>query len=160
MMEGIGSGPATGICREMVRNGTRSLGEKGQGQFVEMTGLEMVRNLGNGRTEGEIAFGKEDERNGENRGFVEELEVKMEVEGMAARWSGGGGGGLRRRRRRRLEDGGVALTVGKNPWPGQGVAAVVAAAAARRRAAAAVGLLPRPSLSSHLRGRALLSFFK
>ena len=33
-------------------------------------------------------------------------------------------------------------------WPGQGVAA------------AAVGLLPRLSLSSHLRGRALLSFFK
>ena len=68
MMEGIGSGPATGICREMVENGTRSRGEKGQGQFMEMTGLEMVRNLGNGRTEGEIAFGREDERNGENRG--------------------------------------------------------------------------------------------
>ena len=158
VMEGIGSGPATGICREMVGNGTRSRGEKGQGQFVEMTGLEMVRNLGNGRTEGEIAVGREDERNGENRGFVEELETKMEVEGMAARWSrGGDGGGLRRRR---LEDGVVALTVGKNPWPGQGVAAVVAAAARRRAAAAAVGLLPRPSLSSHLRGRALLSFFK
>ena len=76
---------------------------------------------------------------------------------------GGGGGGLRRR----LEDSGVAMTVEKNQWPGQGVAAAVAAAAAaaRRRAAAAaattaVGLLPRPSLSSHLRGRALLSFFK
>ena len=56
-------------------------------------------------------------------------------------------------RRRRLEDGGVARTAKKNPWPGQGVAAVVAAATA-------VGLLPRPSLSSHLRGRELLSFFK
>ena len=51
---------------------------------------------------------------------------------------------------------------GEEPWPGQGVAAVVAAAAvaARRRAAAAVGLLPRPSSSGHLRGRSLLSFFK
>ena len=64
----------------------------------------------------------------------------------------------------------------KYPGPGQGVAAVIvaaAAAAARRCAAAAaatarrcaaattaVGLLPWPSLSSHLRGRALLSFFK
>ena len=70
---------------------------------------------------------------------------------------------LRRRRRRRREDFGVAMTMVKNPWPGQGVAAVVAAAAAARRraaAAAAVGLLPRPSLSSHLRGRSLLSFFK
>ena len=46
---------------------------------------------------------------------------------------------------------------GGEPWPGQGVAAVVTAAAA---AAAAVGPLPRPSLSSHLRGRSLLSFFK
>ena len=89
----------------------------------------------------------------------------MEVEMMAVRRSGGGGsgGGLRRRR---LENGGVAMTVEMNQWPGRGVAAVVAAAvaAARRRAAAAattaVGLLPRPSLSSHLRGRALLSFFK
>ena len=71
----------------------------------------------------------------------------------AAACGGGGGGG-----------GGVAMTVGKNPWLGQGVTAVIAAAAvaARRRAAvaAAVGLLPRPSLSSHLRGRSLISFFK
>ena len=35
------------------------------------------------------------------------------------------------------------MTMVKNPWPGQGVAAVVAAAA--------VGLFLRPSLSSHLR---------
>ena len=75
---------------------------------------------------------------------------------------GGGTGGedggiaVQRRRRRWLEDCSIAMTAGKNPWPGQGVAAV----AARRRAAAAVGLLPRPSLSSHMRGRALLSFFK
>ena len=69
-----------------------------------------------------------------------------------------GGAAVRRRwRRRRLEDGGIAMTVAKNPWPGQGVAAVVAATAA---AAMTVGLLPRPSLSSHLRGRSLLSFFK
>ena len=88
---------------------------------------------------------------------------------------GGDGGGddggaairrRRRRQRRRLEDSGVAMIVEKNQWPGQGVAAAVAAAAARRRAAAAaaattaIGLLPRPSLSSHLRGRTLLSFFK
>ena len=57
-------------------------------------------------------------------------------------------GGPEGRRRRRRDDS------GEEPWPGQGVAA----AAARRRAA--VGLLPRPSLSSHLRGRALISFFK
>ena len=44
------------------------------------------------------------------------------------------------------------MTTVKYPWPGQGVAAAAAAIA--------VGLLPRPSLSSHLRGRALLSFFK
>ena len=81
-----------------------------------------------------------------------EREVELE-ERMAARQSGGGGdGGLRRRRR--LEDCSVAMIAEKNPWSGQGVAAVVAAAAA------AVGLLPRPSLSSHLRGRSLLSFFK
>ena len=77
-----------------------------------------------------------------------------------------GGVAVRRRRwRRRLEDGGVTMTAEKNPWSGQGVAAVVAAAAAaaRRRAAAAataVGPLPWPSFSSHLRGRSLLSFFK
>ena len=65
---------------------------------------------------------------------------------------GDGGAAVRRRRRRRLEDCGVAKRTVKYPWPGQGVAAVVAAAA--------VGLLPRPSLSSHLRGRVLLSFFK
>ena len=82
---------------------------------------------------------------------------KIGVRGGAGDEDGGGGdgGAVVRRRQRRLEDGGVALTVGKNPWPGQGVAAVVAAAAA-----VAVGLLPRPSLSSHLRGRTLLSFFK
>ena len=39
-----------------------------------------------------------------------EMELEVEMEGMAARQSGGGGG-LRRRRRRRLEDGGVAMTV-------------------------------------------------
>ena len=47
-------------------------------------------------------------------------------------------------------------------WPSQGVAAVVAAAAAAARwraaAATAVGLLPRPSVSSHSRWRRLLSF--
>ena len=46
-------------------------------------------------------------------------------------------------------------------WPGQGVAAVVVAAAVaqRRAAATAVGLLPRPSVSSHSRWRRLPSFF-
>ena len=48
--------------------------------------------------------------------------------------------------RRHRDDG------GEEPWPGQGVVAVVAAAA--------VGLLSWPSLSSHLRGRSLISFFK
>ena len=65
-----------------------------------------------------------------------DLREEEEPEKMAARRSGGGG-----LRRRRLEDGGVAMTMVKNPWPGQGVAAVVAAAAA-------VGLLPRPSLTA------------
>ena len=71
-------------------------------------------------------------------------------------------------RRRRLEGGGggarSAAAAGAaaevSAWPGQGVAAVVAAAARRRAAAAAaVGLLPRPSVSSHSRWRRLLSFF-
>ena len=70
--------------------------------------------------------------------------MEIEVEMMVA-WRSGGG---LRRRWRRLEDDGVTMTAEKNPWPGQGVAAVVAAAAAaawRRVAAAAatvVGLLP------------------
>ena len=84
-----------------------------------------------------------------------------------------GGATVRRRRQRRLEDDIVVMTVEKNLWRGQRVAVVVAAAAARMRAAAAaarmraavavataVGLHPRPSLSNHLRGRSLLSFFK
>ena len=62
-------------------------------------------------------------------------------------------------RRRRLKGGGSgarsAAAAGAaaevSAWPGQGVAAVVAAAA--------VGLLPRPSVSSHSRWRRLLSFF-
>ena len=94
----------------------------------------------------------------------------MRVVGMAAATRGrrqleSGGGGTRaaeaaaqgRRQRRHYGGGGTMVS----SWSEQGVAA---AAAAQRRAAAAavavVGLLPRPSLSSHLRGRALLSFFK
>ena len=103
-------------------------------------------------------------------GVLAEVELGMAGDGDGGGDDGGavarGGGGLRRRRRR-LEDGGVAMTTEKNPWPGQGVAAVIAeAAAARRRVAAAaatatvVRLLPQSSLSSHLRGRSLLSFFK
>ena len=66
---------------------------------------------------------------------------------MAARWSGrgGGGGSLRTAASQ------GAMTPKKNLWPGQEVAAVVAAAAAV--AVTTVGLLPRPSLSSHLRRR-------
>ena len=111
----------------------------------------------------EVELGMAGDGDGGWRSLREEgdLREEEEPEKMAAQRSGGGGGGGGLRRRR-LEDGGVAMTMVKNPWPGQGVAAVVpvAAAAARRRAAAAVGLLPRPSLSSHLRGRSLLSFFK
>ena len=68
--------------------------------------------------------------------FAGEGEISPEVKlGMAGNGDGGGdGGGAAIRRQRRPE----------------------AAAAV----AAAVGLLPRPSLSSHLRGRSLLSFFK
>ena len=81
---------------------------------------------------------------------------------MTREGGGGGDGGatVQRRRRRRLEDGGVAMTVEKNCGWGKEWHTVVVAAAVARRRAAAVGLLPRPSLSSHLRGRSLLSFFK
>ena len=65
------------------------------------------------------------------------------------RWLEGGGGGARS-----AAAAGAAAEV--SAWPGQGVAPVVAAAAAA--AAAAVGLLPRPSVSSHSRWRRLLSF--
>ena len=41
------------------------------------------------------------------------MEVDLEMEMMA----------VRRRQRRRPENGGVARTAEKNPWPGQGVAA-------------------------------------
>ena len=114
----------------------------------------------------EVELGMAGDGDGGWRSLREEgdLREEEEPEKMAARRSGGGGG---LRWRRRLEDGGVAMMMVKNPWPGQGVAAVVAVAVAARRraataaaAAAAVGLLPRPSLSSHLRGRSLLSFFK
>ena len=81
-------------------------------------------------------------------------------------WGGGGAG--QQRRRSKGGGGGARLaaaagtTAVVSAWPGQGVAAVVAAAAAaaRRCAAAAttVGLLPRPSVSSHSRWRRLLSF--
>ena len=78
---------------------------------------------------------------------------------------GGGGAAIWRRRRRRPEA--AAAAGGRhddNPRTKQGEAAASAAgtAAARRGAAAeaAVGLPPCSSLSSHLRGRLLLSFFK
>ena len=86
--------------------------------------------------------------------FVEGEQEVCAGQKMTGEGGGDGGAAVRRRRRRHREDG------GEDPWPGQGVAAVVVAAAAARRrasAAAAVGLLPRPSLSSHLRGRSLIS---
>ena len=88
---------------------------------------------------------------------------KNEGEGRRGEGDGGGGDGGAIVQRRRRHDGGtmaatawdsgVAVTTVKYLWPGQGVAAVVAVVAAQRRAAAAlaVGLLPRPSLRSHLR---------
>ena len=91
------------------------------------------------------------------RAVEKEVELQLAVHGGECwqRWSGrrswrrgwwhGGPG------RRRLENSSVAMMAEKNPWPGQGVAAA---------ATTTVGLLPRPSLSSHLRGRSLLSFFK
>ena len=69
----------------------------------------------------------------------------------------GGDGGAAVQRRRWLVNGGVTVTTVKYPCPGQVMAAVVAAAS---EAAMTVGLLPQPSLSSHLRGRALFSFFQ
>ena len=81
---------------------------------------------------------------------------------MAARQSESGGSGGTRAAAAAAAWRTAALEVKmeKNPWPGQGVAAVVwAAAAARKRAAATeVGLLPWPFVSSHLRWRRLLSF--
>ena len=58
--------------------------------------------------------------------------------------------------RQRLGDGGVAMS-GGGRHGGEGVAAVVTSAAAAA-VATAVGLLPRPSVSSHLRWRRLPSF--
>ena len=92
--------------------------------------------------------------------------------GMVVRRSGGGSGsgsGGLRRRQQRPKAAAAAAAAGRlhtdNSWTRQGEAAVSAArtAAARGGAAAAeaaVGLLPCSSLSSHLRGRRLLSFFK
>ena len=128
------------------------VGEEGRGGGGSAVGVR-----GGGKQE--VCVGRKMAGDGERN-----VEGKMEM--MAVRRSGGGGsgGGLRWRRRRRLEDGGISMTVEMNQWPGQGVAAVVTAAAAAQwravAAAAAVGLLPRPSLSSHLRGRSLISFFK
>ena len=127
--------------REVCRRGRSGSGEVGKGSGKD------------GREWGSSWRGNAALERGEKLGMAEDGDES------------GGDGGAAVRRRRRLEDGGVAMTVEKNPWPGQGVAAVVkaAAAAARMRAAAAattVGLLPRPSLRSHLRGRSLLSFFK
>ena len=97
------------------------------------------------------------------------LEREEEL-GMAGGGDGGGvdgGVAVQRGRRRRKGGGGGARAAAaaawgrrhreeateKNSWPGQGVAAVVAAAAAT-----AVGLLPWPSVSSHLRWRRLPYF--
>ena len=85
---------------------------------------------------------------------VEKREDDRRLAGDGDGDGGDGGAVVRRRRRRRLEDRSVVKRIVKYPWPGQGVVAVVAAAVA------AVGLLPRPSLRNHLRGRTLLSFFK
>ena len=76
--------------------------------------------------------------------------------GVMEQFSGGGGSGGQWRRRRRRVD----CTLG-NTRPKQGEATVSAAVAAAARGGAAavaaaevaVGLLPRSSLSSHLRGR-------
>ena len=69
----------------------------------------------------------------------------LRVVGMAA--AAAAAAAQERRQRRRNGGGGTMVS----SWLGQRVEAVVAAA---------VGLLPRPSLSNHLRGRALFSFFK
>ena len=70
----------------------------------------------------------------------------------------GSGGGARWRRRWREGGGGssrAAAATMVSSWPGQGVATVAAAATATT-----VGLLPRPSVSSHSRGKKLLSFLR
>ena len=105
-------------------------------------------------------------------GWPERAEISPEEKlEMAGDGDGGGGDAEQQRRRRSKGGGGGTMAAAAalcrrrrleqqqkvSTWPGQGVAAVVAAAAAA--ATTAVGLLPRPSLSSHLRGRALLSFF-
>ena len=110
------------------------------------------------RWEGEVELEEED--GGDGGGTTEKMQ-----QGAARTVDGGGGDGgtaIRRRGWRRWPEAAAAAggrrrrnDRGEEPWPGQGVTA-----ARRRAAVAAVGLLPRPSLSSHLRGRALLSFFK
>ena len=94
------------------------------------------------------------------RGNWEEDGGGMCVVGMVAaargrrrRWPKGGGGG------------GSRVTVAAamvSSWPGQGVAAVAtrvaAVATGAATAVAAVGILPQPSVSSHLRKRKLFSF--
>ena len=113
--------------------------------------------LQQGRTNGKKMNGKKCDRGGSGKmagNGERNVEGKMEM--MAVRQSGGGGGP----RRRRLEDGGVTVTVEKNRGRGKEWRRSSTAAAAAAAVAAAVGLLPRPSLSSHLRGRSLLSFFK
>ena len=142
---------------------------------------------GRGKREGrpgqETGEGKRksgDQGNGENRGssWNRGWETRRRGRGRFVEGKGGELGEEDDRRRWRGYSGVVAMldssgggaraaaaagtTSVVSAWPGQGVAAVVAAAAARRRAAAAataVGLLPRPSVSSHSRWRRLPSFF-
>ena len=75
--------------------------------------------------------------------------------------AGSGGGGARAA----IATGTTTTTTGLvGPRQGKAMASTAGAAAARNRAAAAaeaaVGLLPRSSLSSHLRGSSVLSFLK
>ena len=77
---------------------------------------------------------------------------------------GSGGDARARRQRREAEEGGDGGSAEEGGGSGgsRAAAAAVVAAAARRRvvAATAVGLLPRPSVSSHSRRRRLISFLK
>ena len=83
---------------------------------------------------------------------------EVDLKEMAALRSGGGGGGGGGTRAATAAS---AVTTEKYSWLGQGVVAAAArrCAAAAAAAAMAVGLLPRPSVSSHSRWRRLLFFF-
>ena len=88
---------------------------------------------------------------------MQNLGEESGMEGAREIWGRSSGGGERER------CGGEVASMRQSEEGGSGQGEVAGAAAARSRGAAAattIGLLPRSSLSSHLRESSLLSFFK